>query len=135
MHQRILVQQAWRAAGLYENPAPELQAFLQKLDDPKQCWPNMIDLCRRTCASHKLELARALLAADKSLRLNLIRAMNPEYNDEIQLLLDFIRGSDPRNDEAELRAIAIRNISTLSGAIRAKEGISPQLTELVAGQH
>ena len=133
MHQKDLIRSAWKAAGLYDEGDTKLEQFLKMLDDPTQCWSEMIDTCRRSYAAYKGELVQAILASnDKLVNLALIRAAVPANDDELALLKAYIASSDPVRDETELRAIALKNVSTLNAALKKKRGLTPAVAALLA---
>ena len=61
MYQKDLVRAAWKAAGLYDDPDPRLREFLALLDDPAQCWPELIGACRRDLGDYKAKVAQPIL--------------------------------------------------------------------------
>jgi hypothetical protein len=132
MHQKNLVKQAWQAAGLYQSKDAKLQQFLKLIDGPLACWPELVDECRRNYAKYKTRLAQPIInTGDTLLRLNLVRVIDAQYDDEVQLLRTLIQQSDPQKDEPELKAVALKNVPALTKAIAAKPGLSKELESIV----
>jgi hypothetical protein len=107
MHQKDLVKQAWESAGLYSRRDAKLQQFLKHVDEsPTACWPELIDLCRTRYPEYLEQLVTPIWnTGDRLLRLNLIRAIDLERQDEQALFTKLVRQSDLQHDEPELRAI------------------------------
>jgi hypothetical protein len=133
MHQKDAVRNAWKAAGFYDDNDSKLGQFMKLLDDPTQCWPEMIDNVRRNYVDYKAKLAKAILASnDKLIHLAIIRAALPGADDEMSVLKDYIASSDPIRDEAELKAIALKNVAALNKSLRAKKNLPPAVTAMLA---
>jgi hypothetical protein len=133
MYQKDVVRSAWKAAGFYDENDSKLAQFMKLLDDPTQCWPEMIDTARRSYADYKLKLAKAILAGnDKLTHLALIRAALPGAEDEIAVLKDYVASSDPVRDETELKAIALKNVSELNDSLKAKPNLTPAVSAMLA---
>ncbi len=133
MHQKDLIRNAWKAAGLYDEKDSRLMQFLKLLDEPAQCWPGMIDACRRNYAAYKAKVVQPILGtADKLVHLSLIRAALPTSDDEIELLQSYVTSSDPVRDEIELKAIALKNVPALNEALRKKANLTPEVRAVVA---
>jgi len=127
MYQKDLVRNAWKSAGLYDENDPKLQQFLQLLDDPAQCWSELIETCRRNYAAYKAKLVQPILdSRDRLVHLMVIRAADGA--DELALLEQYISGSDPTRDEVELKTIALKNVPRLNRALAKK----PDLTQAVS---
>jgi hypothetical protein len=132
MHQKERIKQAWRDAGLYDSGDEKLLAFLELLDGPRGCWPELAEECRRNYPAYKARLVNPILdTADKLLRLNLIRIAMPEHRDEVDLLRRFIRKSDPHRDAIELKALALKGVARLTKDIRLKENLPAELRVIV----
>ncbi|MGB6986735.1 MAG: hypothetical protein WBD74_12245, partial [Candidatus Aquilonibacter sp.] len=129
MHQKDVVRSAWKAAGFYDENDSKLAQFIKALDDPTQCWPEMIDSVRRNYADYKGRLARAILASnDKLVHLAIIRAALPGAADEMSVLKEYIASSDPVRDETELKAIALKNVPDLNKSLKAKKNLPSAVT-------
>lgn len=133
MHQKDAVRSAWKTAGFFDDKDAKLAQFMKMLDDPTQCWPELIDACRRNYTEYKGKLAKAILASnDKLIHLAIIRAAMPGADDEMSVLKDYIASSDPARDETELKAIALKNISELNKSLKSKSNLTPAVTTLLA---
>ena len=131
MHQKDLVKQLWQAAGLYQSRDAKLQEFLRRIDDPRECWPELVDACRRNYPEYIKQLVDPLVnAGDKLLRLNLIHAADVQKETEVELLRSYVKRSDPQADEIELRAVAIKGIDALNAEIKRKKNLPPALQEI-----
>jgi hypothetical protein len=132
MYQKDLIRSLWNAAGLYgENDAKLLQ-FLNLLEDPTQCWASMIDTCRRSYAAYKTKVAQPILASsDKLVHLAVIRAVSTSENDEVELLEQYIKQSDPVRDETELKAIALKSVDALNVALKGKVNLTPAVAAML----
>jgi hypothetical protein len=132
MHQRTAIQEAWRKAGLYDSADPKLKTFLEMLDDPRQCWPELVAASRGVYADIKAKLVGPILeTGDKLMRLNLIRAADPNRADEVGLLSEFIKTSDPQRDEIELQEIARKSTPQLLSDLKQKPGLTLRVSEVV----
>jgi hypothetical protein len=133
MHQKDAVRSAWKSAGFYDDNDSKLAQFMTLLDDPTQCWPEMIDTARRNYTEYKSKLAKAILATnDKLIHLALIRAASSRADDEIAVLKDYIASSDPVRDETELKAIALKNVAALNKSLKAKANLTPAVAAMLA---
>ena len=133
MYQKDLIRGAWKAAGLFDANDSKLTEFLKLLDDPTQCWAEMIDACRRNYTVYKAKLAQPIVATgDKLVRLALIRAALPSNADEMNLLQEYIASSDAVRDETELKAIALKNNSALNRALKKKVGLTAAVGAILA---
>ncbi|HTV91915.1 MAG TPA: hypothetical protein VMG98_04275 [Verrucomicrobiae bacterium] len=132
MHQKDAVRSAWKAAGFYDENDLKLAQFMTLLDDPTQCWPEMIDTVRRNYAEYKTRLAKAILGSnDKLVHLAIIRAALPGADDEMSVLKDYIVSSDPVRDETELKAIALKNVKDLNKSLSAKTNLTPAVSAML----
>lgn len=135
MHQKDVVRSAWKSADLYEEEDPKLQQFLELLDDPTQCWSELVDACRRSFAAYKAKVAQPILASsDKLVHLMLIRSTYEAYDDEMALLERYIASSDPLRDELELKAIALKRIPRLHEALKRKPNLPQHLRAMIASE-
>ena len=133
MHQKDVIRAAWRSAGLYEENDAKLQQFLKFLDDPTQCWNEMIDSCRRSYAAYKTKLAGPILnSGDQLVRLAVIRAASDGADDEIALLEQYVASSDVTRNAVELKLIALKSIPQLDAALMQKPGLPADLRAMLA---
>ena len=135
MHQKDAVKQAWINAGLYRSRDARLQEFLKKLEDvPLNCWPEFIDDCRRNYADYKAKLVGPIWdSGDKLLRLNLIRAADTSLADELALLQKCIARCDPTQDQAELKAIVLKQDPQLNAQITKIRNLPVDVKNAIAG--
>ncbi len=132
MHQKDTVRSAWKAAGFYDDNDSKLAQFMKLLDDPTQCWPEMIDTARRNYTEYKAQLAKAILGTnDKLTHLAIIRAAMPGADDEISVLKEYIASSDPARDETELKAIALKNVAELNKSLKSKANLTPAVAAML----
>jgi hypothetical protein len=130
MYQKDLVRAAWKAAGLYDEDDAKLRQFLALLDDPAQCWPELIQACRRDFAAYKARLAQPILDSDDTLiHLQVIRAAAEA--DELDLLERYIGASDPARAEAEFKAIALKGVPRLNSALVGRPGLPQTVRALI----
>jgi hypothetical protein len=128
MYQKDLVRDAWKTAGLYDENDAKLQQFLQLLDDPAQCWSELIVTCRRNFADYKAKLVQPIMSSSDTLvHLMVIRAADGA--DELALLEQYISGSDPTRDEVELKTIAVKNVPRLNRALAKKPDLTKPVTD------
>jgi hypothetical protein len=133
MHQKDFVRAAWTAAGLYDEQDAKLQQFLVRLEDPTQCWPELIGVCRREYSSYKARLAQPILdAKDALVHLALIRAASEP--DELALLEKYVAASDPASDETELKAIALKNVAALNRALAERADLPASVQAILDSQ-
>jgi hypothetical protein len=133
MYQKDLIRSVWKSAGLYDEKDSKLQQFLKLLDDPNQCWKEMTDTCRRSFASYKAKLVQPILdSADKLSHLILIRSASESNDDEMALIKGYIASSDPKRDQTELRAVALRNIPHLTSALMQKPNLTQEVRDTIA---
>lgn len=133
MYQKDLVRDAWKSAGLYDEDDPKLRQFLDLLEDPAQCWAELIAACRRDFAAYKARVVQPILdSGDTLVRLMVIRAASEA--DELDLIERYISASDPAHDEAELKAIALKGVPRLSGALSGKPDLPPAVRNILAAQ-
>jgi hypothetical protein len=131
MYQKDLVRDAWKSAGLYEEDDPMLRQFLDLLEEPAHCWDELVAACRRDFAAYKAKVVQPILdSGDTLVRLNVIRAASED--DEFELLERYVAASDPALDEAELRAIALKGVPRLNGALAGKPGLSAAVRSMLA---
>jgi hypothetical protein len=131
MYQKDLVRNAWKSAGLYDQNDAKLQQFLQLLDDPAQCWSELIVTCRRNFADYKAKLVQPLMdSSDTLVHLMVIRAADGA--DELALLEQYISGSDPTRDEVELKTIALKNVPRLNRALAKKPNLTKPVSDALA---
>ena len=75
MYQKDLIRRASEEAGLYRRRDPKLHRFLKRLDQPGECWPELIEAVTTEYRDYLEALARPLWeTGDALVRLNLIRA-------------------------------------------------------------
>ena len=130
MYQKDLIRSAWKSAGLYDENDSKLQQFLKLLDDPNQCWKEMTDACRRSFTDYKAKLVQPILdSGDKLVHLIVIRTLSESNDDEMALIERYIAASDPKRDQVELRAVALRNIPRLTDALRQKPNLAPEVRD------
>jgi hypothetical protein len=135
MHQKDLVRDAWRSAHLYVASDPKLQPFLDMLDDPTQCWSELVNACRRSYAAYKARVVEPILASgDKLVHLMIIRFASEAYEDEMALLEQYIASSDPALDEVELKTIALKRIPRLDKALNKKPNLPKDVNAMIAPQ-
>lgn len=133
MHQKDFVRAAWTTAGLYDEQDAKLHQFLVRLEDPTQCWPELIGVCRTEYSSYKARLAQPILDAKDALaHLALIRAASEP--DELQLLEGYVAASDPASDETELKAIALKNVAALNRALAEKADLPASVQAILDSQ-
>lgn len=130
MYQKDLIRDARKSAGLYDENDPKLRQFLDPLDDPTQCWPELIQACRRNFAAYKAKVAQPILdSSDTLAHLTVIRAASE--TDELDLLEQHIWASDPARAEAELKAIALKAIPRLNAALSGKPGLTQAVRDIL----
>jgi hypothetical protein len=133
MYQKDLIRSVWKSAGLYDENDSKLQQFLKSLDDPNQCWKEMTDACRSSFASYKAKLVQPILdSGDKLTHLIVIRTASESNDDEMALIERYIASSDPKRDQVELRAVALKNIPRLSEALRKKPNLTREVRDTMA---
>ena len=133
MYQKDFIRNLWKSAGLYDENDSQLQQFLKSLDDPNQCWKEMTNVCRRNFAPYKAKLAQPILDSDdKLVHLNLIRIASETNDDEMVLIERYVDSSDPKRDQVELRAVALRNIPRLTDALRKKPNLTHEVRKTIA---
>jgi hypothetical protein len=133
MYQKDLIRDAWISAGLYDDDDPKLRQFLDLLDDPTQCWPELIQACRRDFAAYKAKVAQPILdSSDTLVHLMVIRAA--AETDELDLLEQYISTSDPARAETELKAIALKGVPRLNDALSGKPGVTQAVRDILAPQ-
>jgi hypothetical protein len=134
MHQKETIRAAWAAAGLYDDPDPELRLFLRLFDDPAQCWTELTLLCRHSFAPYKSRIVQPILDCDDPLvRLLMIRTLR-DTGDEAVLLEHYIETCDPDHHRAELRAIAHKNNPDMNRSIRRKRDLPGDVRAALAQQ-
>lgn len=133
MHQKQLVRDAWRSAGLYDDGDERLRQFLDRLDEPHMCWPEMTRLLRRSFAEYKARVVAPLLAQGDTLtRLVVLRALADADDDEARLVERFVSASDAARDEVELLAIAERAAPRFDKALRRKRSLTAPVLGVLA---
>ncbi len=133
MYQKDLIRNAWKSAGLYDENDAKLQQFLQLLDDPAQCWSELIATCRQSYADYKAKLVPPIMETpDTMVHLILIRAVDGP--DELALLEQYISATDPARDEVELKTIALKNVPRLNRALAKKPGLTQPVTDAMAAR-
>jgi hypothetical protein len=131
MYQKDLVRDAWKSAGLYQEDDPKLRQFLDLIEEPAHCWAELVAACRRDFAAYKAKVVQPILdSGDTLVRLMVIRAASEA--DELELLERYVAASDPARDEAELRAIALKGVPRLNGALAGKPGLTPAVRSILA---
>jgi hypothetical protein len=120
MHQRAAAEAAWQAAGLYRDA--RLRPFFDAFDQCQaDCWPALAARVRDGYPRYKRRLAAPLWASgDKLLRLNLIRTLNPDLPDELNLMKTYLRGCDPATDVPEITAFIESGHPVIMAAARKK---------------
>jgi hypothetical protein len=105
MQQRSLVKQAWTDADLYSNT--QLQPFLAQFEAGAiGCWSELSQEVRDRYADYKEQMLTPIWdVGNKILRLNLIRALNPEREDEVAIFQHLIQRPDQHGDPWELEAL------------------------------
>jgi hypothetical protein len=130
MYQKALIRDAWKSAGLYDDDDPRLRQFLDLLDDPAYCWPELIAACRQDYVPYKARVAQPILDSDDTLvHLMVIRAA--VETDELDLLEQYVSASDPARDAAELRAIALKGVPRLNSALIRKPDLPVAVRDMV----
>lgn len=133
MYQKHLIRDAWKSAGLYDEDDPKLQQFLQLLDDPAQCWDELIQACRQNFAAYKAKITQPILdSSDPLVHLMVIRAATG--TDELRLVEKFIAKSDPVRHEIELKAIAAKRVPRLNKALARKPDLTKAVSDAVRAQ-
>jgi hypothetical protein len=131
VYQKDLIRNAWKAAGLYDENDSKLQQFLLLLDDPTQCWTQLIQTCRRDFADYKAKVTQPILDTNDTLvHLMVIRAATSA--DELALLEQYITTSDPVRHGTELKAIALKRVRRLNKALAKKPGLTEPVREALA---
>lgn len=133
MHQKDRVKQAWLDAGLYDSKDAKLLEFIQRLDTaPYDCWPELIDECRRNYAEYKSQIVEPILkTGDKLLRLNLLRNADFSFADEVKLTRSFIAQSNPATDSLELKTVILKGTPAMLKDVGRLKNLTPQLKSAV----
>lgn len=107
MQDRDLVKQAWSETGLYVSDDPKLSAFLQHFEKAMfGCWPDLVPEVREHYSEYKEQLLIPIWdTGDKLLRLNVIRALAPDRDDEVQIFQRIARRPNRRGRDWELQAL------------------------------
>jgi hypothetical protein len=108
MYQKALIQQAWAKAGLNGTDDPKLAEFIKRVNRAEgDCWRQLALEVRENYPEYKERLVTPIWqTGDPLLRLNLVRALDINVNDERAMMIKFINLSDPGRDSAALRAAA-----------------------------
>jgi hypothetical protein len=131
MYQKDLIRRAWEEAGLYRSRDAKLQRFLARLDDPGECWSELVEAATTEYSAYLPTLARPLWETGDSLvRLNLIRAADLEDPPQRAIVEDWIRRAGS-GDAQELHAIARIGDLPLVELVARKRSLPPQLRDYV----
>jgi len=107
MHQREAARSAWVAAGLYKSGDAKLRRFLHEFDaTPQDCWPQVVELVRKTYPEFIVQLVTPLWkSGDTLLRVNLIRHADLSRKNEAELVGRWAAALDAERDRYELAAV------------------------------
>jgi hypothetical protein len=131
MYQKDLIRRAWEEAGLYRRRDPKLRRFLERLDQPGDCWPELVEAATTEYRDYLETLARPLWeTGDALVRLNLIRAADVRDPEQRAVLEDWI-GKAGRGDVQELHAIARVGDLPLVERVARKRSLPPELRDYV----
>lgn len=104
---RYIVKQAWSRAGLYDSKDPKLQRFLQHFERTIHgCWPDLWPLVQESYAEYKEQLLTPIWdTGEKLLRLNVIRVLAPDRDDEVEIFRRIARRPNLNGNPWELEAL------------------------------
>jgi hypothetical protein len=107
MSEREAVRQAWIEANLYTSHEPKLEMFLRHFDTNHiDCWTELMQMVHTHYPEYKERLFTPIWnTGDKLLRLNLIRLITPDHEDEVDIFQRIIQRPDLRGDPWELEAL------------------------------
>jgi len=122
---------AFSAGECQNSKDQKLLAFLQHVDTvPGDCWPELVGELRERYPEYKTQLVVPLWkTGDKMLRLNVIRSIDVNRDDERQLLQKLIRQSHWEEDALELQAVRRTGHDELVNAVERKRGRSQRRTQ------
>jgi len=107
MQQKTLVKQAWLDANLYYSNDPKLAAFLKHVEESAiDCWPELIREVREHYPECKEQIVTPIWdTGDKLLRLHVIRAADPESEEDVAIFQRLVQRPNTRGDDWELQAL------------------------------
>jgi hypothetical protein len=125
MYQKALIQLAWARAGLNNTDDPKLAEFIKQVNQAQgDCWAQLAQKVRERYPEYKERLVMPIWqTGDPLLRLNLVRVLDINIDDERGILINLISGSDPRHDAPALRAASAVNHPDVLEAV-ARRGAS-----------
>ena len=107
MQQKILVKQAWLDAGLYRSTDPKLAAFLKHVEEAvTDCWLELIREVREHYPECKEQIVTPIWdTGDKLLRLHVIRAADPESEEDVAIFQRLVQRPNRRGNDWEQQAL------------------------------
>lgn len=107
MHQKTLVKQAWLDAGLYRSTDPKLAAFLKHVEEAvTDCWLELLQEVREHYPECKEQIVTPIWdTGNKFLRLHIIRAADPESEEDVAIFRRLVQGPNTHGDDVELHAL------------------------------
>ena len=130
MHERNLVKQAWLEADLYGSNDSKLASFLQHFEGAKlHCWRELVQAIREHYPECKEQLITPIWdTGDKLLRLHVIRAADPECDEDVVIFQKLVQRSRPQKDDTELQALM--RVAERRGLLRSrKNSTDPPMQE------